>query len=104
MEPLRERKVIRISHVKFTVIILLIGIALILFILNYMQQEFYGMKPSHLESTMIPSMPAVEDSAYFRDGGSTPSVSDTREFLKMSYSANLKTRDVPDAVKQVKGA
>lgn len=50
------------------------------------------------ESTIEPVIPSYR---YYDD--SKPDISDTREFLKISYSADIKTRDVSDTVSQVGG-
>ncbi len=62
-----------------------------------------------------PSMPGCqsgggsairESSRYYGNNydGNTPPVTDTREFMKVSYSAEIKSRDIGDVMKDIKGA
>ena len=39
----------------------------------------------------------------FTDSGSSSSISDTREFMKTSYSGNIKTRDVKNISRDIRG-
>ncbi|MES2436547.1 MAG: hypothetical protein V4519_00890 [Patescibacteria group bacterium] len=106
MEP-RPRKVVRISRNKvlFGSIVL---VALILFAAQ-MSMSTMGLKPVELRNSEIPGV-ASSPTSYPYDGGygrpynGTSDITDTREFLKVSYNGNIKTRDVSDVVKDVKGA
>lgn len=53
----------------------------------------------------MPSMPPVYDEKYpYPYPQNDPSYKDNREFLKTSYSAQIRTRDVSDVVRDIKGA
>jgi len=52
--------------------------------------------------TMAPALPPTGNN--YRGGYGQPDITDTREFLKVSYSAKIQTRDVSGVVKDVKGA
>lgn len=60
--------------------------------------------------TNLPSMPPTTGSSmdysnsYYKTGYGQPDITDTREFLKVNYSARIQTRDVSGIVKDVKGA
>lgn len=75
----------------------------------------YAEGPSSMPSiptsggSYAPSLPNPLSSKTMPDiwpwpGNQNNSIRDTREFLKVSYSAQIRTRDVPEAVKDVKSA
>ena len=55
-----------------------------------------SMPTSEFPRVVVPPPP------YYDKAGQESSIKDTREFMKTSYSANLKTRDVPSVVTSVK--
>lgn len=64
-------------------------------------------KPSEadrVETSLSNAPQAIVGKMPFDIGFSQPDISDTREFLKVNYSANISTRDVSRVVRQVKGA
>lgn len=64
-------------------------------------REIYQTNSMSIPS-MAPTMPPTGN--YNRGGYGQPDITDTREFLKVSYSAKIQTRDVSEIVKDVKGA
>ncbi|MBP9821810.1 MAG: DUF4349 domain-containing protein [Candidatus Pacebacteria bacterium] len=99
------RKVIRISRTK-----LIIGIIIIVLVFvgaKFARQTLMpvgmGGMSSNMMSVGVNDMPAISpEMDYYRD--SDTGISDTREFLKTSYSAQIQTRDVEDVVGDVKNA
>lgn len=121
MEATKPRKVIRISRTKLIIGIIAIVTIVILIIvgMNRSRRMYGGM----LDSASVPSMgimatggsvnlteiPMMEfgggnypNSYPYQNG--TPDITDTREFLKTSYSAQIQTKDVADKVRDVKNA
>ncbi len=107
MNPTEEetKKVIRVSKKKFIgFIVLLIIPGLFLVVINFLTSS------ASLSTTSIASIPSIPSLGGMMDyyptnppiyqGGS--SIRDTREFLKTSYSATIKTRDVSGVVTEVK--
>jgi hypothetical protein len=94
-----NQKVIRISRKKL-IITLVILVVLGLGLRNVLQNTF-----STARMKSASSAPGIETGMAFPDYYNEPSdITDTREFLKTSYSATLKTRDVTEVVKEVKNA
>ncbi|MFA6253926.1 MAG: hypothetical protein WC640_01540 [Candidatus Paceibacterota bacterium] len=106
---LATRRVVRISRRKLVVfvVIILILIALGFVVLSSLSSarirtaNYVGM--SAPEMGLGDSYTAKTISPYY-DGGQQPSIADTREFLKTSYSSTIKTRDVSGVIKDVKSA
>lgn len=103
------RKVIKISRKKFVVVTIIVVIVLIfLGILSLSKSRTIytemGNAPSvsSLSENLDRSKSAEMMPNYYDGGYGQPSVTDTREFLKTSYSATIKTRDVSGVVKDVK--
>ena len=101
-------KVIRISRKKFIVVTIIVVLVLIfLGVLSLSRSRIIytemGNTPdaSSLSGNLDRSK-SVEIMPDYYGGYGQPSVTDTREFLKTSYSAVIKTRDVSDVVKDVK--
>ncbi len=107
------RRVVTISKKKFIWIIVLV----ILFVcwtgLELIKNRFSigSMNTDYIVPTSFPyesnsksingtSMPYHEDSYRYQE--QNPSISDTREFMKINYNATIKTRDVEEVVKEVK--
>jgi len=110
MEPLNmnPRKVIKVSKKVFWVLLVAIIVIGGWFVLRMMRGGYsystgfgaVGPKmmtqsnsPEMLQSSMPPD--------YYRDYGS-PDITDTREFMKKSYSGNFKTRDVSETARDSK--
>ena len=62
----------------------------------------YGISAGGISATNLPSIGGSESQMpdYWRED--QPSINDTREFLKVNYSATIKTRNVEDVVDDVK--
>jgi hypothetical protein len=85
--------------ITFGLITLILAVSLFVFVRAF--TNVFGVNPSSLEPSYYP----VVDPDYAGRGGyGQPNVTDTREFLKVSYNATLKTRDVRETVRDVKGA
>lgn len=108
-----ERKVIRLSKKKlgWLVVIVVVLLLLVWAVINVVGRTYGIDQNSRLRGSQVPlvespfggeSAPAVMP-AYYPNNGS-PDITDTREFLKTSYSAELKTRDVRGVTRNVKGA
>ena len=99
-----NQKVIRISRKKLiiTLVILAVFGLVIGIILNSLSTARMKSAPS-IETGMAP---LVSDGrfAYPDYYNEQSDITDTREFLKTSYSATLKTRDVSEVVKEVKNS
>jgi len=100
MEP-HQRRIMRVSRIKFVVVVVLILIALFVW---YADRGFYVQTMS--EEVVPLFVPGMMDSGvsksypdYYRE---QPSITDTREFLKINFSATIQTRDVPKVVTDVK--
>lgn len=97
-----NQKVIRISREKL-IITLVILVVLGFIILNSLGTARMKRAPG-VETGMAPLV-SDETRSNYPDYYNEPSdITDTREFLKTSYSSILKTRDVPKVVKEVKNA
>ncbi|MDO8729265.1 MAG: DUF4349 domain-containing protein [bacterium] len=108
-----EQKTIRVSRKKlFWIVIILIIIGLWWAyqepryqILPAMMSGGYGVSDIVSPSTSAPKSPIMENLGaiypdYYRQN---PDITDTRQFLKTSFSAEIKTRDVKDMVRDVRG-
>lgn len=100
------RRVIRISRTKFIIVsIVVIIVAFLWYSSTRILYNTFGTSSapamqgvSNLSSESTRSMP----DSYYPVNPQTPSITDTREFLKTSFSATIKTRDVPGVVTDVK--
>lgn len=115
----KTRKVIKISRRRIIVLIFFIVIVLIILgfvYINKMSRPF-GISDGDVAMSTLPTAPGIgmmEDGSYQKNYdimpvppdyyGGQPSIQDTREFLKTSYSAEIKTRNVYDIVRDVKNA
>ncbi len=121
MENTKPRKVIRISRTKLIIGIIAVVIIAVLVIvgMNRSRRMYGGM----LDSASLPSMGMMAEggsvnsaeipmmdfgggnypNAYPYQNG-TPDITDTREFLKTNYSAQIMTKDVADKVRDIKNA
>jgi hypothetical protein len=108
-----ERKVIRLSK-RRTLIWLIIIIVLVIvagFSYDGMKPQYFGNKGSEVNIPQFDSGSSYDNdygvmapSSYPYYNNEYTDISDTREFLKVSYSSRIQTRDVPNAIKKVKGA
>lgn len=105
----RERKVIKISRFKFISAIVVIILALIVWGFYSMFNFRVYQTGSFGNVTSSPSSDSFNESVsktsvirpdYYR--GDQPDITDTREFLKTSYSASIKTRQVKEVITTVK--
>jgi hypothetical protein len=94
---IKPRKVVRISRRK--ILYPLIGLIIVFLALAGYRifLDVYGLKPTELRRSEIPTV------APYPSVGQ-PTINDTREFNKVSYSAEIKTQNVSDTVRAVKGA
>src|SRR3989344_2652461 len=90
-----NQKVIRISRKKLIIaLVILVVFGLVI-----------GIILNSLSTARMKSVSSPETGMAFPDYYNDQSdITDTREFLKTSYSATLKTRDVPEMAKEVKNA
>ncbi len=110
-ENKRERKVIKISKKKFKTFIWIIILIIILWAVKSVVFNSFGVgrmtgssiTPSDgiSEDYYNPSSQNMMPPDYYDRGYQKPSISDTREFLKTSYSASIKTRNVKDVMQDV---
>jgi hypothetical protein len=99
----KTKKVIRIP-IKKTVIFIVIILVLVILLF------IFGIFRPHpiLNNYNLPEMDkrvqsgAMMEPSYYPSNEGTPTVEDTREFLKTSYSAQIKTRKVKDILRDVK--
>ncbi len=106
---IRERKVIKVSRWKFILSIVVIVLALIFSVLNsLMVNSKFGATNYNSVGSLGPSdsfegsrsMTQPKKLDYY--GGGQPDITDTREFLKTSYRAYIKTREVEEVITTVK--
>lgn len=104
-----QRKVIQVSRVKSIVAVVLILIALFAWYSNYgvvntisIAPESGGTTPSVSSMDMVDEGVSETYPGYYSRYQNDPSITDTREFLKVSYSATIQTRDVSQIVTDVK--
>lgn len=112
-EP-KLKRIIKIPRRKLFVFVILIIILAVFFLFynNYRRNydDFVIMEgdrslPGELISLMSSTDSMQKIAPFFRrDYGQQPDITDTREFLKVNYSAGIKTRDVSDVFRDVKGA
>ena len=104
-----EKKVIKVSKRKLMFFLFIIALlAFILIRLSFLSVNNIGSyntgvmyKTTQSGNNALERMVPPE---YYPYQNSTPSVNDTREFLKTSYSADIKTRNVKSALRDVKSA
>ncbi len=104
----RMRKVVKISKKKL-IIFVLVAIAILGFI--YIKAENRAYYNNLILPTMmgsgggvsLPTVSSTTDIAYPYQP-ETSSIKDTREFMKVTYGADIKTRDVKSAMRDVKNA
>jgi len=104
--PMGEKKVIRISRKKALVFVIIILVVGFLFLrANRYSGPIYNMMGG-IESSKSTMLPSVPYDSYPRPGyyGGDSSIKDTREFMKVNYQAEIKTRDVKDVMRGVKSA
>jgi hypothetical protein len=102
----RTKKIIKVSRTK-AVILLAIIIAVLGFIFFQDNRLPYDVltTATKMNSESNVSLPSVSPTVDVYPGQyGAPSVKDTREFMKVSYGADIKTRDVKRAVRDVKSA
>jgi hypothetical protein len=108
----KPKRVVRISRRKFMLGLILVIIAFFAYN-SYRQNRSYDigvgireeMPPMGTSGSSQGNLPSVPERDYsYPNYGGQPDITDTREFLKTNYSAQIKTRDVSDIVKDVKGA
>lgn len=103
----KTRRVIRISKrgiIVFLVIIIIVGIILLAFRLFRPHEIInYGLS----QTTEINQQKSLNDAMRYPDYyplpyQNNPSINDTREFLKTSYNAEIKTRNVENLISDIK--
>ncbi len=102
-----QRRVIQVSRTKFVV-----GVVLLLIAIAWFMGERVVMNTISFDSGAEVTAPAVPGMMgggvaksypdYYPRYQDDPSITDTREFLKVNYSATIQTRDVPKVVTDVK--
>lgn len=103
----KPKKIIRISVKKFVVFVIIVGIiglGIYSFYRSY-NNRMYGVGAG----SSAPLAPSFDNSKmspeYYPMPYQNPSsVKDTREFMKVAYGAEIKTRDVKDIMRDVKSA
>jgi len=109
-EPaVRERKVIKVSRWKFILTIVVIVLALIVWgLFSVFTARVYQTGSSSNVTSLLPPdsyNESVSKTSMIRPdyyGGGQSDITDTREFLKTSYSAYIKTRQVEEVITSVK--
>lgn len=121
---LSDRKIVKISKKKLGLVIvgMLIGLAVWYGVISYNRQISFrydrniqlrdnstsGSAPADvtIRDGIFYDAPSLSiakpESVYMKDIGKQIGIGDTREFLKTSYSSNIKTRDVQSVVTKVK--
>ncbi|MFH1170414.1 MAG: DUF4349 domain-containing protein [Candidatus Vogelbacteria bacterium] len=94
-----NQKVIRISRKKLIITLIILVVLGLVFgiILN-------SLSTARMKSASSPEIGMLSPDYYKDYFNQSSDITDTREFLKTSYSATLKTRDVPGVIKDVKNA
>ena len=98
------KKVIRISRKKLIVLVIIVIVGFLLLKENRYKYDIppmMGTTESRGSGNGV-SAPSMPD--YYPYPGDTSSAKDTREFMKVSYGAEIKTRDVKDVMGDVKNA
>jgi hypothetical protein len=111
MESIKNRKVLRISRKKMMIAL---GAIVLLFILGFIliRSDYDHRQTSQnfdFEVSGIANLPSESKTGsapdYYRNQYQVnPTIEDTREFLKTSYSAEIKTRKVKDTMREIKNA
>jgi predicted nucleic acid-binding Zn-ribbon protein len=100
------KKIIKVSRKKaaiFAVAVILIVWGFMMFNnKNYRYSDIVPMMESS-DGVSLPSSSMMPD-RYYPNYNDTSSTKDTREFMKVTYSAEIKTRDVKDVIGDVKNA
>lgn len=107
-EP-NQKWVIHVSRSKFIIISVLVVIAALLWFTMISgprsSVNLAGFSaPSGSQSGGMMSISSQSASYYPNDNYGQPAVTDTREFLKTSYSADIRTRDVAGVITDVKNS
>jgi len=99
------RRVIRISKkaIWISVIVLIVLLFGLSFVVRMITSTF-GTGPEQISRSMIPCIPGPGIDCGGGYYSNNSSVTDTREFMKMSYDGNLKTRKVEEVARDVKDA
>lgn len=107
---LNTRKVIKISKKKFIVFIIVVLILVLWIGYSMMRNTFVTSNDGSFGGGIVSSTSMMDNTSgksiapdYYRVYNE-PSITDTREFMKTSYSATIKTRSVSDVVRDVKNA
>jgi len=96
-----ERKVIKISRKKFIIFIIILVLILIFWgMSSFLSRNMFGVSSTNISAPTAPTVDLGYD--YYEKGGQQPSITDTREFLKTSYSGNIQTRNVSEMMKEVR--
>ena len=117
------RKTIIISKGRFKRVVIALGIIIIVlavgsFLLQYIEPGTFGITgEKSFSKGVVPSIPGMmsnneyDTSPKFDSGNeiypdyyNQPTISDTREFLKTNYLAEIKTRKVSEVIKDIKSA
>jgi hypothetical protein len=112
-----ERKIIRVSRRKLLIAIIILALIGIIIISTRDRRDRFmyedvglgaPMNGDSVGSSQAPSAIFPRDKAggepYYPYQNNQPDITDTREYLKTSYSADIKTRDVHETVNDVKNA
>jgi hypothetical protein len=105
--PLEGKKVIRISRKKLAVVVVIILVVGFLFLKNNRYSGPIYTMMGGIESSKsisLPTIPYGSPSSRPDYYGGDSSIKDTREFMKVNYQAEIKTRDVKDVMRDVKSA
>ena len=106
-----ERKVIKISKKKLIWGFVILVIVLIFWIVAMLMSSFstarnkgdvMSLNSYGDSNSIIPEMMPPNNYDDYRYQDQNSSITDTREFMKTSYSSTIKTRNVSDVIKQVK--
>lgn len=110
-----SRKVIKISRKKFIITTVIVVVILILvFLSRYFLSSLFVGGPTSINLGSLPpiNMPGsyeketrinnLMSDGQYGGGYQQPDITDTREFLKTNYSANIQTRKVKDVTTEVK--
>jgi len=103
---LDTRRVVKISRVKFIITTIIMIIVIIVGFLWYSSTRILYNTSSGVstqsDSSLGSESTKSKSDVYYPEYQQQPSISDTREFLKTSFSATIKTRDVQEVVTDVK--
>jgi len=106
--PLRAKKVIKISRRKMIIFVVILILGFVLFSLFNRKNNQYNNigvvnETQSKGGISAPSAPSISPT-YYPNQYETSSVKDTREFMKVTYGASIKTRDVKSAMRDVKNS